>query len=326
MTKHPKYPALYEINTRVWITELSGKLKRPATLDDIPNDALDQLAEAGFDWVWFLSVWQTGELGRKVSCENQDWRRDFEETLTDLSEEDIAGSGFAITGYTVHSDLGGDAALSRLRSRLKQRGLKLMLDFVPNHMAPDHPWVEEHPDYFVHGTQSDLERFPQNFTVVKRRKDNLIMAYGRDPHFCGWPDTLQLDYSNSATQEAMRSELIRIAGQCDGLRCDMAMLILPEVFEKTWGRKTEPFWPKAIGLFVTAFRIFALWLKFIGIWNGTFSNKVSIIPMIKDFMIVYMKARPNRCGNTFMQNLIIKLSWSAFLKITMNSGQHQHSK
>ena len=246
MTKHPKYPALYQINTRVWITELSGKLKRPATLDDIPNDALDQLAEAGFDWVWFLSVWQTGELGRKVSCENQDWRRDFEETLTDLSEEDIAGSGFAITGYTVHPDLGGDAALSRLRSRLKQRGLKLMLDFVPNHMAPDHPWVEEHPDYFVHGTQSDLERFPQNFTVVKRRKDNLIMAYGRDPHFCGWPDTLQLDYSNPATQEAMRGELLRIADQCDGLRCDMAMLILPEVFEKTWGRKTEPFWPKAI--------------------------------------------------------------------------------
>ena len=65
----------------------------------------------------------------------------------------------------------------------------------------------------------------------------MILAYGRDPYFSGWPDTVQLDYSNPATQEAMMKELLRIADQCDGVRCDMAMLILPEVFERTWGRK-----------------------------------------------------------------------------------------
>ena len=224
---------------------MSKNLNRRATLDDIPDDALDQLAAKGFDWIWFLSVWKTGELGRKVSRENPDWRHEFEETLPDLSDEDIAGSGFAITGYTVHPDLGGDESLSRLRARLTKRGLKLMLDFVPNHMGPDHPWVDEHPDYFVPGTQSDLETFPQNYTVVKRKQNDLILAYGRDPYFSGWPDTLQLDYSNPATQEAMIEELLRIADQCDGVRCDMAMLILPEVFEKTWGRKADLFWPKA---------------------------------------------------------------------------------
>ena len=146
-----------------------------------------------------------GSLARKVSLENPEWRSDFESTLTDLQEEDIGGSGFAIAEYKVHPDLGGDPALKRLRARLKKRGLKLMLDFVPNHMGPDHPWVEQHPEYFVTGTESDLENAPQNYTRVKRKQGDLILAYGRDPFFAGWPDTLQLDYSNPACAEAMQT-------------------------------------------------------------------------------------------------------------------------
>src|SRR5215510_6343594 len=106
----PHYPSLYQINTRVWLTELSRKLGRRATLDDIPDVELDRLAEFGFDWIWFLSVWQTGIAGQKVSRSNAEWRKEFQETLPDLKEEDIAGSGFAITRYSVHTDLGGDAA------------------------------------------------------------------------------------------------------------------------------------------------------------------------------------------------------------------------
>ena len=159
----PRYPSLYQINTRVWLTELSRALGTHATLDDITDAELDRLAELGFDWIWFLSVWQTGPAAQQVSRSNAGWRKEFHETLPDLKEEDIGGSGFAIQNYTVHRDLGGDAALARLRQRLQQRGLKLMLDFVPNHMAPDHPWSDEHPDYFVHGSESDLERARQKF-------------------------------------------------------------------------------------------------------------------------------------------------------------------
>lgn len=241
-----RYPSLYQINTRVWLTELSRDLGRPANLDDIPNAELDRLAGLGFDWVWFLSVWQTGALGQQVSRDNPEWRREFHETLPDLREEDIPGSGFAITGYTVHRGLGGDAALARLRERLRRRGLRLMLDFVPNHTGLDHPWVEDHPDYYVRGTELDLARAPQNYVWVKRRQGDQLLAHGRDPYFPGWPDTLQLNYSNPATQEAMIGELKKIAGQCDGVRCDMAMLVLPEVFERTWGLPSQPFWPEAI--------------------------------------------------------------------------------
>jgi glycosidase len=121
-----------------------------------------------------------------------------------------------------------------------------MLDFVPNHMALDHPWVEDHPEYFIAGTEADLQREPQNYTRIERTDGQRILAYGRDPYFSGWPDTLQLDYSNPATQQAMRDELMRIAGQCDGVRCDMAMLMLPDIFERTWGRQSEPFWSRVI--------------------------------------------------------------------------------
>jgi glycosidase len=239
----PRYPSLYQINTRVWLTELSRGLGRPATLDDIPDAALDQFAALGFDWIWMLSVWQTGLAAQQVSRSNPEWRKEFQETLPDLCEDDIPGSGFAITGYTVHVSLGGDLALARLRERLKKRGLRLMLDFVPNHMGLDHPWVEDHPEYFIHGTELDLARAPQNYTWVKRKRGDLLLAHGRDPYFPGWPDTLQLNYGNPATQEAMTGELVKIAGQCDGVRCDMAMLVLPDIFERTWGVKAQPFWP-----------------------------------------------------------------------------------
>ena len=202
---HPLCPSLYQINTRVWLTELSHAVGRPATLDDIPDAELDRLATMGFDWVWFLSVWQTGPAGQRVSRVNPEWRREFQETLPDLREEDIAGSGFAITGYSVHDQLGGDAALARLRERLRTRGLRLLLDFVPNHTGLDHPWVEEHPEYYIQGTEQDLAQAPQNYTFVKRTRGDLVLAYGRDPYFSGWPDTLQLNYGNPATQEAMIS-------------------------------------------------------------------------------------------------------------------------
>ncbi len=241
----PRYPALYQINTRVWLTDLSRRLGRRATLDDVPDAELDDLAEIGVDWVWLLSVWQTGLAGQSISRTNPDWRRDFESTLPDLREEDIGGSGFAITGYTVHSDLCGDAGLARLRERLRERDIRLMLDFVPNHTALDHPWVEDHPEYYIPASELDLARAPHNYTWAKRQGGDMLLALGRDPFFPGWPDALQLNYGNAGTQDAMIAQLMKIAAQCDGVRCDMAMLVLPEVFARTWGIDAAPFWPKA---------------------------------------------------------------------------------
>jgi glycosidase len=205
---------LYEINTRAWVREAGG-----ATLDDVPEAELDRVAGFGFDWIWLLGVWQTGRAALEYS----------RSLFGEATERDVCGSCFAITGYECHRALGGNPALIRMRERLACRGMKLMLDFVPNHTAPDHPWVEQHRDYYVRGN------------------DRNGLAFGRDPNYPGWPDTLQLNYGNPSLQEAMTAELGRIAELCDGVRCDMAMLLLPDVFRRTWNIEAAPFWPGAIG-------------------------------------------------------------------------------
>jgi hypothetical protein len=254
--EQPRYPALYQIFTRVWLGELARQLGRPATFDQVPDAFLDQLVARGFDWLYQLGVWQTGPAGRAVSRSQPEWRREFQACLPDLTDADITGSPFAVQDYTVHTDFGGNEALARFRQRLQKRGVRLILDFVPNHTALDHPWVGQHPEYYIGGSDADLAREPQNYCRVETGQGPRILAHGHDPYFPGWPDTLQLNYRCAALRQAMIGELTRIAGQCDGLRCDMAMLVLPDVIRQTWGDRARPadgsapvdtpFWPEAI--------------------------------------------------------------------------------
>jgi len=252
----PRYPSLYQINTRIWLQELGKSLGRSATLEDVPDAALDAIAADGFDWVWLLGVWQTGEAGRQVSLNRPEWQAEYRELLPDFTSDDVRGSPFAIREYAVHQEYGGPRALEWLRKRLADRGVKLMLDFVPNHTALDHPWVRDHPEFYVHGTEADLAREPANYIRVGTRRGARVLAHGRDPYFPGWPDTLQVNYRHAGFREAMLRVLDGIAAQCDGVRCDMAMLVLPDVIQRTWGDRArpsdgsapidDPFWPVAI--------------------------------------------------------------------------------
>jgi hypothetical protein len=237
-----RFPVLWQLDARTTVRRLGDD----ATLDDLSDVVLDALVPAEADWLYLLGVWQTGTAGRTVSRHNPDIRRACTEALPDATDEDICGSCFAVTGYRVHERLGGDAALARMRDRLADRGVRLMLDFVPNHTAPDHPWIIDHPERYVAGTDDDLASAPSDWIELETGQGTRVLAYGRDPYFAGWPDTLQLDYSSAAVRAAMSDALADAAGRCDGLRCDMAMLLLPDVFERTWGRTMEPFWPDAL--------------------------------------------------------------------------------
>jgi hypothetical protein len=244
-------PSLYQVNTRTWLAELSCD-----SLDSVPEHALDEIAAHGFDWVWLMGVWQTGLIGRQIAAGIPELRQEFQRVLPDFTEGDICGSPFAVQGYHVHHDFGGDVALGRFRQRLQQRGLRLLLDFVPNHTAIDHPWATLHPEFYIQGSQNEYEANPRNYYGLQTSRGWRLLAHGRDPYFPPWSDTLQLNYRHPALRQAMIAELEHIAGMCDGVRCDMAMLLLPEVILSTWGERSlpadgsqpadDPFWSEAI--------------------------------------------------------------------------------
>lgn len=252
----PRYPNLYEINTRHWLRELGKPQGKPLQLDEVPDSAIEELAADGFDWVWLLGVWQSGMASQRVARIHPQMQKQMQEVLPDLSAEDIQGSPFAVRRYQVHPELGGNAALATLRERLRARGIRLVLDFVPNHCALDHPWIDEHPEFFLHGDDWKLVHDPENWCQVESSKGKLVLAHGRDPNYPGWPDTLQLNYRHAGLRTAMLLELEAIARHCDGVRCEMAMLVLPQEFARTWGDAAlpvdgtlpvdAPFWNDAI--------------------------------------------------------------------------------
>ncbi len=203
-----------------------------------------------------LGVWQTGLAGL-AGARAPASRADLRHDLPDLRDADIVGSPYAITGYDVHRDFGGDPALARLRERMHRRELRLLVDFIPNHVALDHPWVDTHPEFLIEGDEDALRREPKNYVALQTAQGRRIFAHGRDPNFWGWNDTLQLNYRHRGLRDAMLAELARIADRADGVRCDMAMLLEPEVIARTWGERAQPrdgtppvdrtFWPEAIG-------------------------------------------------------------------------------
>jgi hypothetical protein len=234
-------PRLYEINTLTWLRELSSRLTRPVTLGTVPSKEWDVLKELGFDLVWLMGVWKRSDEARLIAGRAGEIHPSFHAALPDWSIEDVVGSAFSVQAYEPDPAVGRWEDLQEARRCLHDRGMLMVLDFVGNHTAPDHPWVTGHPEYYLRGSSQDYQRDPSLFTP-RQQQSVLYFARGKDPYFPPWTDTLQLDYSSSRTRAALLDELRRIAGHCDGLRCDMAMLALNRVFSETWAGllRTEP--------------------------------------------------------------------------------------
>jgi hypothetical protein len=233
MKKWPKYPVIYEINTWVWLGELSQKYRRPVTLATVPQEEWEQIASSGFDAVWFMGVWERSPAGIAISMRNNGLLEDFKRALPDFAAEDNVGSPYCVRRYVVDKHLGGPEGLAAARETLSERGLRLILDFVPNHVAPDHPWAKTHPEYFVQGNAGDLKNDPASFVEV----EGTVFALGRDPFFPAWPDVLQLNAFQPGLRQAVVETISEIGEQCDGIRCDMSMLMLNHIFERTWGAR-----------------------------------------------------------------------------------------
>lgn len=229
----PAQPVIYEINTWVWLRDLSVKYAQPVSLGGVPSAEWDAIAAIGPDAVWLMGVWERSPEGIRIALQNNGLMDSFRAALPDLAPDDIAGSPYCVRRYRVDDRLGGPEGLALARAELARRGVGLVLDFVPNHVAPDHPWTLEHPEYFIRGTVEDLARAPVEFLRVGAD----VIANGRDPYFAPWPDVVQLNAFDPGLRAAIVQTLIDLGGQCDGLRCDMAMLMTTGVFEKTWGAR-----------------------------------------------------------------------------------------
>ncbi len=248
MTGWPDRPVIYEVNTAIWLADLTRAAGRRVTLADIPASAWDDVTPAGIDAVWLMGVWERSPAGLELANANPGLQASFRDALPDLRPDDVIGSPYCVRRYVVDEAFGGPQALAEARDALAGRGIRLLLDYVPNHVAPDHPWVASHPELFVNGSQADIEADPAAWVRVNGH----ILAHGRDPYFPSWPDVVQLDAFSPALRAATARTLSDIAAQCDGIRCDMAMLLTNQVFAKTWGGRTGPepaeeFWPAVIG-------------------------------------------------------------------------------
>jgi glycosidase len=233
--KWPDHPTVHEVFTWVWLAELAEAAGRPVTLDDVPDEAWDELARPGVDAVWLMGVWERSPMGAAIARTNPSMLAAHQATLADLRDDDVVGSAYCVRSYQVDPHLGGDEGLATARAALASRGVRLVLDFVPNHIAPDHAWVTEHPAYLIAGSADDLERDPASFIQTAGG----VFACGRDPYFPAWPEVVQLDASLVAVREAAAETVGAIAERCDGVRCDMAMLVLDDVFVRTWGERAR---------------------------------------------------------------------------------------
>jgi hypothetical protein len=233
-TRHPR---LLQIDARAWTARLSASAGRRVTLADIGAPEIDRIAELGVDLVWLTAVWTIGSASRRLWRGSTELRDRRAELLPDGSDEDIVGSPYAIGAYEPADSLGGEAGLATLRQRLAAAGIGLILDFVPNQMAMDHPWVRRHPEWFVRADSAQRAADPGGSFEVRADGRHWV-AHGRDPNFPPWTDTAQLDYRHPAVPRAMAQALREVATRCDGVVCSMAMLVLDDVFRATWGGRS----------------------------------------------------------------------------------------
>ncbi|WP_371802076.1 alpha-amylase family glycosyl hydrolase [Candidatus Lokiarchaeum ossiferum] len=228
------HPLIYEINTWPWLKDLSNQYGVQIFLDNLPEEIIIQEL-ASYDAIWLMGIWERSPQGQKIAQTHPGLQKEYQRVLKDLKEEDIVGSPYAIYNYHVDPQIGTDAGLQSLAKRLHEHGIKIIVDFVPNHLACDHKWQQNHPEYFIQGTEFDLKEEPKTFF----KSENGIFAHGKDPYFDAWTDTLQFNAFSQEMRNEVKKLLKWIATFADGVRCDMAMLLNTNIFQRTWTTKAK---------------------------------------------------------------------------------------
>ncbi len=229
------HPHLYEINTRPWLDALGQREGRLVTLAQVPDDEWDRLAGLGMNVVYLMGLWRRSALGRQIARSEPQLFPLYDQALPAWRARDVIGSAFCISAYEPDEAVGTWTDLAVTREKLHDRGMTLVLDYVPNHTAFDHRWTSRSPERYVRGSQAAFRHTPGAFRAVETPAGEVsFVACGRDPFFPPWTDVAQLDCFNPDARAALIEELKTIAQHADGVRCDMAMLLLNDIFARTW--------------------------------------------------------------------------------------------
>ena len=126
-----------------------------------------------------MGVWRLGAYGAEFERNNT-----YENYLPDWTVEDVNGSPFVITEYTCNPELGNDDDILNLITELHMRGMKLMLDFISNHLAHDCKLAYTGPSMFIQAAEG---------MVDEERYSSRGIAYGSDIGHHLWKNVIQLN-------------------------------------------------------------------------------------------------------------------------------------
>ncbi len=226
---------VYQIDIREFIRRINITNKNKPTFFDIPNNFFENLRNLGIEFLWILGIYEPSKVSREISISMKELHTRYFESLPDWQVEDVIGSPYAITNYKISKEFGGEESYKKLRKLLLEKfDLKIILDFVPNHFAIDSPVVKKHPEFFIKASENLSKSKTNEFISLKIKGKEYLLAHGKEPYSPVWKDTLQLDYRSKKVRDFMIKELLKLSEKCDGLRCDMSMLLLSDIFYENW--------------------------------------------------------------------------------------------
>ncbi len=236
-------------NSYVWLDQLSKKHKKKIiTLDQIPDEELDQIADWGFNALWLIGLWERSTASKTVKrwCGNPE----------------AEASAYSLFDYIIANDLGGELAYNNLKDRAWKRGIRLASDMVPNHTGIDSKWMMEHPDWFVSLPYSPFPAYSYSGNSLSKspnvgiyledhyfsRTDAAVtfkwidhntgeeryIYHGNDGTSMPWNDTAQLNYLNPEVREAVIQTILHVARKFPIIRFDAAMTLTRKHFQRLW--------------------------------------------------------------------------------------------
>lgn len=244
------YPRLFEINARIWLRRLG----RGLTLSSIPDNQIELWKEKGIDMIWLMGVWENSKDVINEYCFEPELISAYNGALKDWNNEDIIGSPYSINDYKINPIIGTKEDLLVFKKKLNDAGIKLILDFVGNHFSAKSSLINTNKEIFLQADEYIFKNDPYTF-YQSPVNDNDYLAHGRDPLFPPWKDTAQINFYSREAREFLISILLNLTELCDGVRCDMAMLPLNNIFYNTWigvlkkygfEKPEKEFWEEAI--------------------------------------------------------------------------------